>query len=240
MRILLLEDDNIQRIGLRRIIEQNYLDLKVYDVDSIKDAEKIIEKHKIDLFLIDINLSDGSGIDFVKSIRKKEEYEMTGVVFISSQVIHIIDAFKNTHCYDFLVKPYNIDEVKKVINIFMKGVLPSKNNYGNFIIVQLDNGISMKVYENEIIFAEYFKRKCIIHTIKEKIESKSLTLSKIISMSSEGNLIQSHKSYIVNIRYITKVEKIYSKLWDIEFSNIKEKAQLSNSYKDEVLKKWRS
>ena len=50
--------------------------------------------------------------------------------------------------------------------------------------------------------------------------------------------MQSHKSYIVNTNYIEKIDKQYSKLWEISFVGINERAQLSVKYKDKVMESW--
>ncbi|MGL5634388.1 MAG: LytR/AlgR family response regulator transcription factor [Sarcina sp.] len=237
MVILIIEDDYMQRVGLKKIIEQHYLDVRVYAVDNIKEARNIANEKNIDLFLVDIKLPDGSGIEFVKELRTIEKYSLTGVVFISTQLVQIIDAFKNTHCYDFLVKPYNVNEIKAIINTFMKkqGILNVRDK--NSIVITLDSGIDIKLYEEEIIFAEYSRRKCTIYTANDVIETKAITLTKLLQSCKV--LLQSHKSYIVNIRCVKSIEKIYSKLWKINFSGITESALLSNSYKEEVLTKWK-
>ncbi|MGL5067523.1 MAG: LytR/AlgR family response regulator transcription factor [Sarcina sp.] len=237
MVILIIEDDYIQRMGLKKIIEQNYLDIRVYVVDNIKSAKDIINEKNIDLFLVDINLPDGSGIEFIKEIRLIEKYKLTGVVFITTQLVQIIEAFKNTHCYDFLIKPYNIDEIKEIINTFIQRQGIKHLEEQNYIIVTLENGVDIKIYENEIVFVEYARRKCTIYTINDVIEAKSLTLSKLLQACS--NLLQSHKSYVINIRYVKRIEKIYAKLWSVKFSSVAESAMLSNSYKEEVLEKWK-
>ena len=51
-----------------------------------------------------------------------EGYELTGIVFITSEMFQVVDAFKNTHCYDFLVKPYNIEDIKRIIDVFYKNI----------------------------------------------------------------------------------------------------------------------
>lgn len=237
MNILLLEDDKLQREYLAKIIEKNYIDIRIYEAGTISKASSILKEKQIDLFLVDINLPDGSGLEFIKKVREVPKYNLTGVVFITSQVVQIIDAFKNTHCYDFLIKPYNVDDIKRIIDIFYNQRSNEVKNR-DFIVVPLEGGISVKVYEDDIVFIEYFKRRCIIHTKKYNHQCKILSLSKISQMIKSESIIQSHKSYLVNIKYIEKIEKVYSKGWEIYFSVIKEVAPLSSSYRNELLETW--
>lgn len=238
MRILVLEDDSTQREGLIKLINRYYLDVKAYEAASVKEAQDILKNKKIDLFLIDINLPDGSGIEFAKEIRKIEKHEFTGIIFITTQVIQIIEAFKNTHCYDFIVKPYNEDEIKNIINVFYKKIGDTGTSKGNHIIVPVESGVAVKVYEQEVVFVEYTNRKSIIHTINQVVESKALSLNNILKSCTSEDIMQSHKSYLVNVKYIDKIERVYSKLHNIHFVNNENIAQLSNSYKDDIMNKW--
>ena len=239
MRVLVIEDEKVQRDNLVKIVERSYINTKAYSAANIKEAREILNLKNIDLFFIDINLPDGSGLELAKSIRNIEKYEHTGIVFITTQVIQIIDAFKSTHCYDFLIKPFNKDDIRAIIDTFYRKLGSNSNvDKGNYLIIPIENGVSVKVYEDEIIFVEYASRKSIIYTNKNVFICKSLTLSKILKNCVNGNILQSHKSYLVNVNYIDKIEKVYSKLYNIYFTNIEEIAQLSNSYKDLVYKKW--
>ena len=70
MNILVLEDEKSQRDVLVRIIEKNFLDSRVYSSESLAKARKLLKEKRFDLFLLDIEVLDGSGIDFAKEIRK--------------------------------------------------------------------------------------------------------------------------------------------------------------------------
>ena len=156
MRVLVIEDERVQRDNLVKIEERSYINTKAYSAANIKEAKEILTSKEIDLFFIDINLPDGSGLELAKSIREIEKYEHTGIVFITTQVIQIIDAFKSTHCYDFLIKPFNNEDIKSIIDTFYRKLGNNTNiNRGNYLIVPIENGVSVKVYEDEIIFVEY-------------------------------------------------------------------------------------
>lgn len=238
MKIILVEDDVVQNKNLARMIEKNYLDIKVYQAYSVKEALKIINEKQMDLIFQDINLPDGTGIELAKQIREIPGYELTGIVFITSEMFQVVEAFKNTHCYDFLVKPYNVEDIKRIIDVFNKDKVEEPEEKGNYSIVNIDNNVSIKIYHEDIVFVEYVSRKCIIHTVKNKIECKTLTLTKLLGEIGSENIVQSHKSYIVNTKFIDKIDKQYSKLWDISFVGTDEIAQLSAKYKDGVFESW--
>ena len=75
MNILVLEDEKSQRDALVKIIEKNFLDSKVYSSESLAKARQFLTEKRFDLFLLDIEVLDGSGIEFAKKIRKIDKYK---------------------------------------------------------------------------------------------------------------------------------------------------------------------
>lgn len=237
MNILVVEDDINQRDTLVKIIEKEFLDLRVYKASTVNEALQIINSKPISLFLLDINLNKESGIDLAQKIRSINEHKLTGIVFITTEMIHIIDAFKNIHCYDFIVKPYKVDDIKKIINTFIKGLKTQNIKEGKHSYIEVDNNLSIKIYHNDIFFIEYINRNCILHTTNGEYVIKSTTLKKIMQQVVNDDIIQSHKSFIVNVNHIEKVEKIYTKLWDIHFRNYNKTAQLGFKYRDIIVER---
>lgn len=237
MNILVVEDEDLQRESLVKIIERNFLDIRVYQSESIKEAKAIIEKKDVDLFLIDINLGDGSGLELAKYIRNIDKHVLTGIVFITTNVIHIIEAFKSVHCYDFLVKPYNVDEVKKIVSIFLNKGDVKEEKEGKNTFFTVDGGLSIKIYHSDILFIEYISRNCIVHTIHGKYSIKGMALSKLLEELKNDEIIQTHKAYAINTQRVYKVDKIYTKLWEIYFNKYEETAQLGYKYKNELFER---
>ncbi len=72
MNILLVEDEKIQREALASIIKSNFVDVRIYEAASKKEALKIINEKDVHLFFIDIHLKDSSGLELAKKIRQHE------------------------------------------------------------------------------------------------------------------------------------------------------------------------
>lgn len=236
MKILVIEDDIIQNNNLVNIIKSQVNDIEVLSAYSIEECRIILETIAIDLFFIDINLKDGSGVDLAKGIRKTEGYELTGIVFITTEYQHILDAFINTHCYEFLLKPYKSEDVIRIVDLFYKNKSFTLNKESKYSFLQLENGVKYKLKHEDIIFVEYLSRKCLIHTINGSILYSGYTLSKLLDEIGSATIVQTHKSFIINTKYIFKIVKQYRKLWDVHFNNNDKVALLSLSYKDNIAK----
>ncbi|NVJ53114.1 MAG: response regulator transcription factor [Campylobacteraceae bacterium] len=113
MKILLLEDDLI----LNEIIEEFLQDLG-YNVtcvyDGMKASEIMYDEH-FDLLILDVNVPNITGFDFLKSLR--EESITTPAIFITSlNSIEDIEEGFNVGADDYLKKPFELKELELRIN----------------------------------------------------------------------------------------------------------------------------
>lgn len=113
MKILLLEDDLI----LNEIIEE-FLDSLGYDVTSVYDgmnASEIIYDENFDLLILDVNVPNMTGFEFLKSLRQNSI--TTPAIFITSldSVEDIEEGFK-AGADDYLKKPFELKELELRIN----------------------------------------------------------------------------------------------------------------------------
>ena len=231
MNILVLEDEINQREMLKKCIEEKFLDVRVYEAESENEAKQIIESENIiDLFFLDTKLKKGSG--FAKSIRKIDKYEITPIVFISGQVSYIIEALNEVNCFDYLLKPYDIEKVFELVDKFLRHLKKVEKN--NYIFFKDLNGNQIKIYHKDILFLEYYLKKCIIHTRVGSINIRTNGIDNIIKEINYKNILRTHKSYAVNLDNIKEITRINSKLWEVGFYDYDKKADLSYSFKNKL------
>ena len=240
MNVLIAEDDIIQRKSLKKTLQQIDKDINIYECEDKDEALEITSKNDIDIFYIDISLKNSSGLDFAINLRKIPKYEFSFIVFLTTHVEYITQSFKQTHCYDFILKPYNTDDV---VNMTKRFILYSGNIHGTpkdkiYVIFEIIKGINLKVYVDEIIFIEVKLRTCMVHTVNGVYKVNKLALKNILKLINCDNIIQCHKSFAVNIKYISKIESVDNKLSEIYFENYDESAFLGYKYKNTVLEKF--
>ncbi|PRR77424.1 Sensory transduction protein LytR [Clostridium liquoris] len=240
--ILILEDDCIQLRTLSDIIRQSDDGMyQVYEATNTAEAFEIAKQKMIDLFYVDINLKNESGLSFALEIRKMRNYRLTWIIFVTIYKEFMLSAFKKIHCYDYILKPYNKGNIQRITKLLLSdscaqaAVTEIKKK---FIIVPVKN-IQVKIFINEIIFVEVFIRTSIIHTINGSFTIDYLSLKKLNSMIEDKNILQSHRSYLVNIKYINKIEKTNDKTaYKIYFYNTDKTALLGNNYKKCIMDKF--
>ncbi len=116
-KILILEDDLILAESLK-----TYLELNGYSVDIAKgydEAADLTFENKYDIYVIDINLLDGNGIDFFKDLRASEDE--TPAIFISAlQDVNTIAKTFEIGAEDYIKKPFDPEELLIRINARLK------------------------------------------------------------------------------------------------------------------------
>ena len=240
-KVLILEDNRIQRKALSDIIRQCSSLYRVYEADHVAEAVSIARRVQIDLFFVDIGLNDlkgGSGLRFAEKIRKMKNYRLTWIVFVTIHKEYMFTAFRKVHCYDYIVKPYDKAEIQKMTGL----LLSESREEGNaartrreFIIVPVKN-IQVKIFTDEIIFVEVFLRTSVIHTIHDSFAIDYLSLKKLKSMITDKDILQSHRSYLVNITYISKIEKSNDRTsYRIYFYQTEKTALLGYNYRQNVM-----
>lgn len=121
MKILLLEDDAILAQSMKLL-----LDSEGFDVELVSSEDEVFDKtfhNKYDLYILDINLPSGNGIEILKALRDADDY--TPAIFITAltDIGTIKKAFK-AGAEDFIKKPFDIEEL----------LVRVKSKFNNFII----------------------------------------------------------------------------------------------------------
>ncbi len=108
MKLLLLEDDHILSETL-----QLFLSKEGYDVDtalSIEEAEELTFNNEYDLYLLDINLPQGNGIDLLKSLRYADDTTPTIFITALTDMNSMAEGFQ-LGAIDYIKKPFDPQEL---------------------------------------------------------------------------------------------------------------------------------
>ena len=108
MKILLLEDDQLLSTTLQLFLERNG-----YSVDialTMEEAEDLSFDQCYGLYLFDINLPEGSGLELLKGLRHAEDN--TPTIFITALTdMHSISEGFELGAMDYIKKPFDPEEL---------------------------------------------------------------------------------------------------------------------------------
>ncbi len=182
----------------------SFLELKNTFTNPL-EALQFIEKEKIDLVFLDIQMPEITGIQLSKIINGK-----TNIIFTTAYPQFAIESYE-VSATDYLLKPIEFDRFyKAVLKIQQKNNTDTQKksivSKEEFFFFKTDgkNKFS-KVFLNDILYIEGLKNYVSIYLKNERIITYS-TLKSLKENLPKDNFIQTHKSYIIAIKSIDKID----------------------------------
>lgn len=208
MSLLILEE----RKDLGEAARQEILKLNIYSTiylaTTIEEAMTIAESEEISLFVVDLELSSGSGHGFVDAIRKLDRYELTWVILLANKEEskqEIIDAYNSNHCHRYIRKPFDLQYLADMIEDL---------SHKRIVVSSEENRLRIKrksvdyfFDHDDILFVETVEKMAYIYTIDKKHKIGRVTLSDMESRLDDKKFIRVHRSYIINSDYIDYIKK---------------------------------
>ncbi len=127
LKILVVDDEAIVLSLVRDALEDE--DYEVSTAARAGDALAILESRPIDLIVTDIRMPDMNGIDMARRARMLRPE--VGVVFMTgyANINSAKDAIKEG-ALDYVLKPFELDEIRRAINTAAQKLLSSASDHG--------------------------------------------------------------------------------------------------------------
>lgn len=124
MKILIVEDDKALNNGIALSLGSD----DILQAFCIAEAEKVLDS-SIDLMILDINLPDGSGLDFCREIRKTSRLP---IIFLTANDMEIdIVTGLETGADDYITKPFSLAVLRARVNAVLRRRQNDQNNQNN-------------------------------------------------------------------------------------------------------------
>lgn len=138
MKILIIEDDDTIRNGLKFYLEQE--NFTVIDADTATTALALIENNlDLNIILLDINLPDKDGFDLFKDIKKIKDFP---IIFLTANDLEVsVVRGLDMGADDYITKPFKARELVSRIKNVLRRV---NNSQDNNIITIRDICIDLK------------------------------------------------------------------------------------------------
>ena len=197
--ILIIEDDiSLNRGVTFALKKEGYEVISAYSKEEGKIA---ILQNQIDFLLLDINLPDGSGLDFCKEINDKMDFP---IVFFTANDTEedMIKGFESG-CDDYISKPFSIGVLKFKINAILKRNCGETKNIFKYKDLKIDFD-SRKVHKRDeeiYLTATEYKLLELLSKNKGRAMTKEILLDKL--WDNNGNYVDEN-TLSVNIRRLRK------------------------------------
>ncbi len=203
--ILILEDDPVQAERLQSLITGNIPGCTVSTCSTEADAREQVEKCSFSLLIVDLMLADGgSGLAFAKWVRTLPRYQMVWILIVTGHAEYAMEAVRQTHCFDYIVKPYKESEMVATVDRLLR-MKVSRDTSASYLTA-LSKGISVRIRLSDILYFEINNKNLDIHTTSKVFSLKRVTLSKIKNQLPKNMFVQCHRSYIINSEKISAIE----------------------------------
>ena len=124
-KILIVEDDKALNDGIALALrDANILFESAFD---LRTARILTASKKFDLIILDVNLPDGSGLDFLADIK---EYHDTPVILLTANDMEtdIVSGFE-LGADDYITKPFSLAVLRARVNVQLRKKKKASNIY---------------------------------------------------------------------------------------------------------------
>lgn len=233
IHVMILEDDRASMEALSKILTEYSGDVSVYTASSYDEARSLLDADiRYGLFLLDVNLGgenreDIGGILFAREVREQFCYTFTPVVMITAVGEMEMQAYRELHCYQYIMKPFLPEQVREVVE---KVLAKEKQEEEPFIVVKRE-GVNYQVKCADIRYIEAIHRGVCLHLKEENWNIPYMTLKQILLKIPEGMFFKCHRMFVVNryeVEYYDMVNRI------VKIKDCKDVVEIGVTYKAEV------
>ena len=215
INILIVEDESIVALDLATALHQDGYEV-VGVVDQAEEAVRLFNQHVVDIVLMDIQLAGPK--DGIETVADLMNIRQTPVIYLTAFTDHdTVSRVKQTHPSAFLVKPYQISNVRIAIELALNSfatrpaasAIPREEpreagttkepiwQMGDCIFIKY-NYQFVKVPLVDVLFVQANRNHISLHISDRKFVLR-LSLGQLFDRVLFDRLIRIHRSYAVNI-----------------------------------------
>jgi two-component system LytT family response regulator len=242
IRSLVVDDEALAREALKDILSQLDDIEMVGECSNGFEVVKEIGEKKPDLIFLDIQMPKLDGFDVVELLGKESPF----IIFVTAYDEYAIRAFE-THALDYLMKPVRAERLQQALDRvrgLMKLKIPQttdvliqshKNQFIPISRILVRYGLEVFIIPVEDITHIQAEDDYVRIFTSEKSYLKQERMNRLEQMLDPRSFCRIHRSYILNINYLSKIEP-HSK--DSKVAILKNKVSLpiSRSGYDQLMK----
>jgi two-component system LytT family response regulator len=243
MKVILVEDDSGVRKLLRKIIEQKEGFEVVGESDNFTEAVALFTKIRPEVVFLDIEINGANGIECAKIIADVEP--KTKIIFATAHAEYMPNAFE-VYAFDYLVKPFHVDRVNQTLDR-IRALSEMVKNDELDKIVKFERGLDKLLVKGkesmsfidvkDIILIQRENNSTVIYTRQDSFTT-SAGLSDIESKLDPAQFMRSHKSYLINISQIKKIEPYGRWTYIVTFKDLNKDALMTTEKFEEIKKRY--
>ena len=200
MRIIICDDDTIIRNQLTEYLKEFFAETKhkVPEIATFSNGSALLaDQKKKDIVFLDVAMPDMTGIDVGKELKKNNP---NIIIFIVTSFMEYLDDAMRFQAFRYLSKP--LDKQRLFHNL--KDAISLYNTSFTEVYIETKDAVH-NVSSADIVVIECQTRKVIIHTLQEDYETTQ-RMSYWVQKLQGSCFYQTHKSFLVNMKHVTKFD----------------------------------
>ena len=202
MRIAICDDEKDIRELIANKVEKQYPDAEIIFFQS--GEELLLVDESIDILFLDIQMSGIDGMETARELRKKDKKVI--LIFVTAVEEYVFQAF-DVGAFNYIVKPIDdgkfSDVLHRAVDEWSSQNINEKEPEERYVLIN-NSGVHTKVILDEIVYAEVFNRKVVIHKLDGEIEYYG-KMSDLESLAGDS-FFRPHRSYLINFKYVEKYD----------------------------------
>ena len=213
---VLIDDDKNLRNAMKGLLALYAPEIRILgEADSVVTGITAIEQYRPDVVFLDIQLGEGTGFDILEQYAAKHGSLASNVVFITAHEQYALKAFRFS-ALDYLLKPVDPDELRKVVEKINKTITPNNNfahidlllenirkKVDKFKRIALSTSDGIHLFEvSDIIRLESQDNYTKFYIKNNKPVLIAKTLKEYEDMLGEQGFERIHQSHLINLAYL--------------------------------------
>ncbi len=242
IKVMVVEDEQEIRRILKKMIEKQDGFQVVATCDDFASGITDFLKYKPEVVFMDIDLKGESGLDCAKTMTEIDP--KIKIIFATAHSEYMANAFE-IYAFDYLVKPFNLERVEKTLsrirdiaaNAVNDGagtgeVVKSVEQNKDKLLIKGKEQLTF-IDKKDIILVERLDGVTYITTADHTFQT-SVALGNIEEKLDANDFMRCHKSYIINLSMISKIEVYGRWTYTVKLKNTEKTALMTAQKYEEV------
>lgn len=158
-----------------------------------------------DILFLDIQMPGADGMEVARRLREKKKHQI--LVFVTAMEEYVYQAF-DVRAFHYLVKPFSDEKFQEVLSAAVKqweeehSKIANEPSPNRKQLLVKTKGICIRVFPEEILYAEVYNRKVILHKRDGDLEYYK-RLSELETELGDA-FARVHRSYLVRLECVEK------------------------------------
>ncbi|MCJ0742671.1 LytR/AlgR family response regulator transcription factor [Pedobacter montanisoli] len=196
---LIIDDEPLAQNVLEHYINAYEQLNLIKKCSTVLEAFEVLHLHDIQLIFLDIKLPSISGIDFIKTLKNPP-----AVIFTTAYSEYAVQSYE-LDAIDYLLKPITLERFNRSMERVLKQQPRNEQSDKTYTYFKA-SGKLLKVEHHELYYAQSVKDYILLHTLKGNIITY-MTMKHLEELLPADQFLRVHRSYLININYLTSVEK---------------------------------